>query len=299
MALFECVPNISEGGRGEVIDACATAIRRTAARLLDVSSDVTHHRSVYTLIGEAEALVEGVLALFEQAVAHIDLRRHSGEHPRLGAVDVVPFVPLEGAAMSDAVGLARRTGAEVAERYHIPVYLYEEAAIQPDRRRLEDIRRGAFEGLERRMRLEEWKPDFGPAVPHPSAGASVVGARRILIAYNVNLATTDLAAARAIAAVVRERSGGLPSVKAMGVNLADRGMVQVSMNLTNFERTSMLRVFERVKEEAARRGVQVVNSEIVGLVPAAALPPSAKTTLQLDDRFGEDQILENRISDAS
>jgi glutamate formiminotransferase len=298
MVLFECVPNISEGRRGDVIAACAAAIRRTPARLLDVSSDATHHRSVYTLVGEAEAILEAVLALFERAVAEIDLRLHSGEHPRLGAVDVVPFVPLEGAAMTDAVDLARRAGAAVALRHNLPVYLYEEAAILPDRRRLEDIRRGAFEGLERRMRLEEWRPDFGPAAPHPSAGASVIGARRILIAYNVNLASTDLAAAKAIAAVVRERSGGLPSVKAMGVNLADRGMVQVSMNLTNFERTSMLQVFERVKEEAALRGIDVVNSEIIGLVPAAALPPSAKTALQLDDRFGEDQILENRMKQA-
>jgi glutamate formiminotransferase len=295
MALFECVPNVSEGRRAEVIEACAAAIRRTPARLLDVSSDATHHRSVYTLVGEPDALVEGVLALFEQAVVSIDLRRHSGEHPRLGAVDVVPFVPLAGAAMVEAVHLARRVARMVAERHGIPVYLYEEAAILPERRRLEDIRRGAFEGLERRMRLEEWRPDFGPAAPHPSAGASVIGARRILIAYNVNLATTDLAAAKAIAAAVRERSGGLRSVKAMGVNLADRGMVQVSMNLTNFEHTSMLQVFERVTEEAARRGVVVANSEVIGLVPAAALPPSPKTTLQLDDRFGEDQILENRI----
>jgi glutamate formiminotransferase len=296
MPLLECVPNVSEGRRRDVIEACAAAIRGTSARLLDVSSDASHHRSVYTFAGSADALLDGVLALFDAAVARIDLRRHIGEHPRLGAVDVVPFVPLAGASMDECVDLARRAAAEVARRHEIPVFLYEEAAVRPDRRRLEDIRRGGFEGLADKTRERAWTPDFGPSTPHPSAGASVIGARHVLIAYNVNLRSNDLAAARAIAAAVRESSGGLPSVKAMGVSLADRGLVQVSMNLTNFARTSMRTAFERVKAEAAERGIVVVESEIVGLVPRAALPDSPKDTLQLDDRFAEDQILENRIA---
>ena len=251
---------------------------------------------MFTFVGTADALLAGVLALFDVALSRIDLRRHSGEHPRLGAVDVVPFVPLQGASMAECVDLARRAGAEVARIHDLPVFLYEEAATQPGRRRLEDIRRGAFEGLRSKMQGAEWTPDFGPAAPHPSAGASVIGARRLLIAYNVNLRSKDLAVAKEIAAAVRERSGGLPSVKAIGIELFDRDLVQVSMNLTHFEQTSMLQAFERVRTEAARRGVEVAHSEIVGLVPAAALPPSPKSALQLDDRFSADQILENRIA---
>jgi glutamate formiminotransferase len=299
MALFECVPNVSEGRRRVVIDACASAIGGAGARLLDVSSDSAHHRSVYTFVGSSEQLLAAVLALFNVAAARIDLRHHTGEHPRLGAVDVVPFVPLAGAEMAECVELARRAGAEVADRHGIPVFLYEEAATRPERRRLEDIRRGGFEGLASKTRQAIWTPDFGPSVPHPTAGASVIGARRVLIAYNVNLRSTDLAVAKTIAAAVRESSGGLPFVKAMGVILADRGVVQVSMNLTNFERTSMLAAFERVASEAAARGIEVIESEIVGLVPAAALPADPKRALRLDQKFGDDQILENRISKIS
>jgi glutamate formiminotransferase len=295
MPLIECIPNVSEGRDADVIEECARAIRGTAARLLDVHSDRVHHRTVFTFAGDAGAVRAGILALFDRAIARIDLRNHTGEHPRVGAVDVVPFVPIEGVTMEECVALAKEVGAEVAIRHKLPIFLYEEAATTPARRNLEDIRRGEFEGLSEKMARAEWRPDFGPARPHPTAGASVIGARRPLIAYNINLQTTDLAVARTIAAAVRQSSGGLPCVKALAVNLADRGLVQVSMNLTNYEQTPMFRVFDRVKQEAARLGVSVVNSEIVGLVPASALIASAAWFLQLDEAFSEDQILENRL----
>jgi glutamate formiminotransferase len=298
MSLIECIPNISEGRRTEVLDACANAIRSTAARLLDVKADAAHNRTVYTFAGEAAAVRAGVLALFDTALAAIDLRQHSGEHPRIGAVDVVPFVPIEGATMADCVELAREVAQQVSARHTLPVFLYEEAASSPARRNLEDIRRGEFEGLAAKLQQVEWRPDFGPAAPHPSAGAAVIGARMPLIAYNINLATDRLEVARRIAAAVRHSSGGLRYVKAMGVELQARGIVQVSMNLTHFEKTPMFRVFELVKREAARYGVSVLESEIVGLVPAAALTASAAWYLQLD-AFDADQILETRLRQTS
>ena len=214
--------------------------------------------------------------------------------PRIGAVDVVPFVPIEGATMADCVELAKRVAQEVSTRYNLPVFLYEEAATSASRRNLEDIRRGEFEGLAAKLQQTDWRPDFGPAAPHPSAGASVIGARMPLIAYNINLATNRLDVARRIAAAIRQSSGGLRYVKAMGVELQDRGIVQVSMNLTNFEKTPMFRVFELVKREAERYGVTVLESEIIGLVPAAALTASAAWFLQLEG-FSEDQVLETRL----
>jgi glutamate formiminotransferase len=295
MAIIECVPNVSEGRRGDVIEACAVSIRGAGARLLDVKADRAHNRTVYTFAGEPAAVQAAALALFDAALGAIDLRQHTGEHPRLGAVDVVPFVPIEGATMADCVALARTLAAEVARRHALPVFLYEEAATSAGRRNLEDIRRGEFEGLAARLALPEWQPDFGPSVPHPSAGATVIGARMPLIAYNINLATADVKIARAIAAAVRQSSGGLRYVKALGVELADRGLVQVSMNLTNYEKTPMFRVFDLVKREAARYGVAVVESEIVGLVPEAALVWSAAWYLQLDGAFSDDQILEARL----
>jgi glutamate formiminotransferase / 5-formyltetrahydrofolate cyclo-ligase len=297
MALIECIPNVSEGRRTDVLDACAGAIRSAGARLLDVKPDAAHNRTVYTFAGDADAVRAGVLALFDRALAAIDLRRHSGEHPRIGAVDVVPFVPIEGATMADCVELAKRVAQEVSTRHSLPVFLYEEAATSPSRRNLEDIRRGEFEGLAAKLQQPDWRPDFGPAAPHPSAGASVIGARMPLIAYNINLATNRLDVARRIAAAVRQSSGGLRYVKAMGVELQDRGIVQVSMNLTNFEKTPMFRVFELVKREAERYGVAVLESEIVGLVPAAALTASAAWFLQLEG-FSEDQVLETKLRKA-
>lgn len=295
MALIECVPNVSEGRRPDVVEALVGAIRRVpSVRLLDYSSDRAHNRSVITMAGDAAPLKEAVLALFEAALPLIDLRAHAGEHPRLGAVDVVPFVPIEGATMADCVALARDTASAVSERFGIPVFLYEGAATRPSRTNLADIRRGQFEGLAARLATPEWAPDFGPPRPHPTAGATVIGARMPLVAYNINLDTDRLDVAKKIAAAVRFSSGGLRYVKAMGISLADRSLVQVSMNLTNVEHTPIHVVFDFVQREAARHGVRILESEIVGLVPASALVSAARHYLQLE-HFTTDQVLENRL----
>jgi glutamate formiminotransferase len=293
--VIECVPNVSEGRRTEIVAAMAEKLRSVdGIRLLDYSSDASHNRSVFTFAGDAAGVERAVLALVERAVADIDLRAHRGEHPRMGAVDVVPFVPIEGVTMADCVALARKVGAEIARRFNVPVYLYEEASNNPARKNLEDIRRGEFEGLAAKMASEGWAPDFGAPSPHPSAGATVVGARMPLIAYNINLATDRLDVAKKIAAAIRHSSGGYRFVKAMGIMLEERGIVQVSMNLTNYEKTPIFRVFETVKREAARYGVQVLESEIVGLVPSAALNATAEFYLQIEG-FKADQVLENRL----
>jgi glutamate formiminotransferase len=295
MPIIESVPNVSEGRRQDVIARLADAVRQTpGARLLDHSADPSHNRSVFTLAGDADAVKAATLALFEVAVSAIDLRQQSGEHPRIGAVDVVPFIPIEGVTMAECVALAKDVGAAVAGRFGVPVFLYEDAAENPARKNLEDIRRGEFEGLAAKMAAAQWAPDFGPAAPHPTAGASAIGARMALIAYNINLNTDRLDVARKIAAAIRHSSGGLRYVKAMGVALADRQLAQVSMNLTNYEKTPIFRVFEMVKREAARYGVTILESEIVGLVPTAALVRSAEYYLQLD-RFSDDQTLEKKL----
>ena len=295
MAIIESIPNVSEGRRPEVIARFANAIRQIpGVTLLDSSSDTSHNRSVFTLIGDAPALKAATLALFEAAVAEIDLREHRGEHPRLGVVDVVPFVPIEGATMADCVALAKDVAATVAERFGLPVYLYEEAATVASRRNLEDVRRGEFEGLAAKMQAPEWKPDFGPAQPHASAGASVIGARMPLIAYNINLNSDRLDVAKKIASAIRHSSGGLRYVKAMGVMLENRNLAQVSMNLTNYEKTPVFRVFEMVKREAERYGVGILESEIVGLVPSAALLGAAEYYLQIAG-FQPGQVLENKL----
>ena len=298
MAIIESIPNLSEGRRPEIVERCVAAIRAVpGVRLLDASSDPSHNRSVLTFVGDREPVKAATLALFEQAVAAIDLRNHTGEHPRLGAVDVVPFVPIDGVTMEECVQLAKEVGAEVAERFGVPVYLYEEASNNPARKNLEDIRRGEFEGLATKMASSGWAPDFGPAGPHPSAGASIVGARMPLIAYNINLNTDRVDVARKIAAAIRQSSGGMRYVKAAGFRLEDRNLAQVSMNLTNYQKTPIFRVFEIVKREAERYGVSILESEIVGLVPAAALVSAAEFYLQLE-RFGGNQILENRLRSA-
>jgi glutamate formiminotransferase / 5-formyltetrahydrofolate cyclo-ligase len=295
MPIIECIPNVSEGRRADVIEAIASSIRAVeGVRLLDYSSDASHNRSVFTLVGDEPSVKTAVLALFERAIASIDLRTHTGEHPRLGAVDVVPFVPIEGITMDGCVALANDVAREVATRFAVPIYLYEEACANPARRNLEDIRRGEFEGLTAKMATEGWAPDYGPATPHPSAGASVIGARMPLIAYNINLNTDRVDVAKKIAAAIRQSSGGFRYVKAAGFTLQDRGIVQVSMNLTNYEKTPMHRVFEVVKREAERYGVSVLESEIVGLVPAAALNAAAVFYLQLEG-FKPEQVLENKL----
>jgi glutamate formiminotransferase / 5-formyltetrahydrofolate cyclo-ligase len=297
MPIIESIPNVSEGRRADIVKALADSIRAVpGARLLDHSSDASHNRSVFTLTGDAPALKDAILALVGVAAETIDLREHRGEHPRLGAVDVIPFVPIEGVTMAECVALARDVGAAIAERFRIPVYLYEEAATQPSRRNLEDIRRGEFEGLGAKMASGGWAPDFGPSTPHPSAGATVIGARMPLIAYNVNLNTDRLDVAKKIAAAIRHSSGGLRYVKAMGVRIEERNIAQVSMNLTNHEKTPIFRVFEMVKREAERYGVSILESEVVGLVPAAALTRAAEFYLQLEG-FSDDQVLERKLRD--
>jgi glutamate formiminotransferase / 5-formyltetrahydrofolate cyclo-ligase len=295
MAIIESIPNVSEGRRPEIITRMAEAITNTpGVRLLDSSSDASHNRSVFTIVGDAPSLKAATLALFEVAVETIDLRTHKGEHPRLGAVDVVPFVPIEGATTEDCVALARDVAATVAERFALPVFLYEDASKNPARKNLEDIRRGEFEGLTVKMSTPAWTPDFGPAQPHESAGASVIGARMPLIAYNINLNSDRLDVAKKIAAAVRHSTGGLRFVKAMGVMLEDRKIAQVSMNLTNYQKTPIFRVFEMVKREAERYGVTILESEIVGLVPSAALMATAEYYLQIEG-FSANQVLENKL----
>jgi glutamate formiminotransferase len=291
--LIECVPNVSEGRREDIIAALATTIERPGVHLLDQSSDSSHNRTVYTFVGEPGALQEAVLHLYTTAVASIDLRHHDGVHPRIGAVDVVPFVPLQGATMEECVSLAKSTAALVAERLRVPVFLYEEAAATDERRNLAEVRRGGLNGLVHRMQQAAWRPDFGPDRPHPTAGATAIGARPILIAYNVNLASNRLGVAKRIAAAIRASGGGLSHVKAMGVQLEDQ-IVQVSMNLTDYRETSMLTVFDAVAREAAVDGVRVLESEIVGLVPADALPPDPRKRLKLREA-DLDRVLERRL----
>ena len=295
MPLVECVPNVSEGRRPDVIAALADAIAGPGVRLLDRSSDPSHNRTVYTFVGEPGPLQLAVLRLFASAIAHIDLRSHTGVHPRVGAVDVVPFVPLGNTTMADCVALARSTAGAVAQQYSLPVYLYEEAAQKARRRNLAEIRRGGFEGLGAKMREPEWQPDFGQPSPHPTAGVAVIGARPILIAYNVNLASDRLGTARRIAKAIRASNGGLSGVKAMGVPLEHRGIVQVSMNLIDYHRTSMTTVFDAVEREALADGVSVLESEIVGLVPADALPPDPIARLKLSPADA-DRVLEVRMA---
>lgn len=293
MPLIECVPNVSEGRRADIIAALGAAIAAPGIHVLDRSSDPSHNRTVYTFAGEPGALRDAVLRLFAAAIESIDLRTHDGVHPRIGAVDVVPFVPLQGATMEDCVTLAKSTAALVAERLHVPVFLYEEAATRDDRRILSSIRRGGVDGLALRMKQAEWRPDFGPDQPHPTAGATAIGARPILIAFNVNLASNRLGVAKRIASNIRASSGGLANVKALGIQL-DHGIVQVSMNLTNYKETSMMTVFDVIAREAAVDGVRVLESEIVGLVPADALPadPARRLRLRAEDL---ERVLETRF----
>lgn len=293
--IVECVPNFSEGRRPEVVREIVAAVESVpGVQLLDYSSDPSHNRSVLTFIGEPAPVKEAAFRAIAKAAELINMEEHRGEHPRIGATDVVPFVPVLGVTMADCVALARELGAEVAEKLRIPVYLYEEAATRPDRRNLADIRRGEYEGLKREIHLPERCPDFGEPVMHPTAGATVIGAREFLIAYNINLGTPDVSIAKKIARVVRASSGGLMYVKALGIKLGDRNLAQVSMNLTNFKKTPMHVVFNLVKSEADRYGVPIVGSEIVGLVPLDALLAAAEHYLRIEN-FSRKQVLETRV----
>ncbi len=297
--IVECVPNFSEGRRLDVVQEIVKAIESVPGVLvLDQEMDRDHNRSVITFVAEPAAAVEAAVRATRRAAELIDLNEHRGEHPRIGATDVIPFVPLRNVTMEECIALARETGRRIAEELKIPVYLYERAATRPDRVDLANIRKGEFEGLREAIATDpDRAPDFGEPKLHPTAGATIVGARPPLIAYNVNLNTTDIEIARKIARAVRGRDGGLQYVKALGFELKDRGIVQVSMNLTDYERTPIFRAFEMVKREAERYGVRVLSSEIVGLVPQAALDACAEWYLQLEN-FSREQILENRLAAA-
>jgi len=297
--LIECVPNFSEGRDPAKVEAIAAAMGAVAGVfILDREMDADHNRCVITLAGKPEAVAEAALLGVGKAAEMIDLKRHSGAHPRVGATDVLPFIPVTGVTIEDCVALARRVGREIWKRYRIPVYFYEAAAMLPERVNLENIRRGQFEGLRDEIRTKpERAPDVGEAELHPTAGAIVVGARKFLIAYNVNLNTPDVEIANKIAKAIRFSSGGLRNVKSMGVDLKTRKIAQVSINLTDFEQTPMHRVYDLVKREAARYGVMPVGSEIVGLVPGKALEMAADYFLQLE-YFSSAQVLENRLASA-
>ncbi len=294
--LVECVPNFSEGRDPATVDAIVEAMRLPGVYLLDREMDADHNRSVITLVGSPEAIQEAVLRGVGKAAELIDLTRHRGAHPRMGATDVVPFIPIQGVTLEDCVAMARHVGAEIASRYGIPVYLYEAAATRPERQNLENVRRGQFEAIRDEIATNPARqPDFGNPQVHPTAGATAVGARKFLIAYNVFLNTPDVAIAKRIAKAVRFSSGGLRFVKAAGFLV--RGMAQVSMNLTDFEQTPIHRVFECIKREAARYGVMPVSSEIVGLIPKLALEQAAEWFLQIEN-FNSSLVLENRITTA-
>ena len=297
--IVECIPNFSECRNPSVIQALLAAVEAIpGVRLLDQTSDPDHHRSVLTFAGDPEAVLEAAFQAIQIATKLIDLRTHTGVHPRVGATDVVPFIPLQGSTMDDCIQLARRLGKRVGNELKIPVFLYEQAAGHPGRTRLETIRQGGLSGLGARMAAGlNWRPDFGPAHLHETAGAIVIGARHPLIAFNVNLKTPDLTIAKMIARTIRQSNGGLPCVKAIGVVLASRRIVQVSMNLTDYQVTSMAAAFRAVQTEAAKAGVELAESELIGLVPQAALDQAASALLQIG-RFDSTKILETRLAEA-
>jgi glutamate formiminotransferase len=294
--IIECVANVSEGRDARALAAVAEAIRAVAgAHLADVHSDPDHHRSVFTFLGTPAGVEAAALALAQAALPRIDMREHRGLHPRLGALDVVPFVPLGATPMAVAVNVARRVGATLAERHALPVYFYGAAARSPARRELPDVRRGGYEALPARLATTAGAPDAGPARFDARAGAAVVGARDVLVAYNVWLDTVDLEIARAVARVVRERDGGLPAVRALGVALPSRGLVQVSLNLLDYRITPLPAVFDRVEREADRHGVAVRRGELVGLAPRAAFGDRAPASVGLPD-FTEAAELEAHVA---
>ncbi len=293
--IVECVPNFSEGRDLEKVEKIAGAFRaKEGVKLLDYSTDKDHNRMVVTVVGEPEALRKAVIEAIGIAVENIDLNQHKGQHPRMGAVDVVPFIPIRNVSMDEAIALSKEVAEEVADKYGLPVFLYEKAASASHRENLAAIRKGEFEGLKDKMNLPQWKPDFGPDQPHPTAGAVVIGARMPLVAYNVNLNTNKLEIADAIAKKVRFLGGGLRFCKAMGVELTDRGIVQVSMNLTDFTKTAIYRAHELVRIEANRYGVTIAGAEIIGLVPMDALIDTAAYYLGLED-FSTKQVLETHL----
>ena len=294
--IIESIPNISEGKNKEVIEACVDQIRTTAGcTLLNYSSDPNHNRTVITYIGDAKGVEEASVKLAKKAVELIDLTKHKGEHPRMGCVDVMPFVPIKDADNEDCIELSKIVGKRIAEEADLPVFLYEMSAQKEERKNLASIRKGQFEGMAEKVTSPGWEPDFGGARIHPTGGVVAVGARPPLVAYNLNLSTSDVEIAKKIAKIIREKDGGLNNVKAMGFMLEDRNIAQVSINMTDFRVTPLYRVTELVKAEAKRYGVTVTGSEIVGLCPMKALIDSAEYYLQIEDFDFEKQVLENYI----
>ncbi len=293
--IMECVPNFSEGRDLAKIDKLVSPFRAKAGvKLLDYSNDEDHNRLVVTVVGEPEALKAAVIEAIRLAVELIDLNKHEGQHPRMGAVDVVPFIPIKGCTMDDAIAMSKEVGQEVAERYGLPVFLYEKSASAPYRENLAAIRKGEFEGMAEKIHQPEWHPDFGPTERHATAGTVAIGARMPLVAYNINLSTPSLEIAHDIAKKIRFIGGGLRYCKAMGVELKERGITQVSINMTDYSKTALYRAMEMVRFEARRYGVNIVGSEIIGLVPMEALIDTASYYLGLEN-FSMQQVLEARI----
>ncbi len=293
--IMECVPNFSEGRDLQKIDKIVAPFRgKQGVKLLDYSNDEDHNRLVVTVVGEPEPLRDAVLEAIGVAVELIDLNHHQGQHPRMGAVDVVPFIPIRNVTMEEAVALSKEVGKEVAKRYNLPVFLYEKSASAPHRENLAAVRKGEFEGMAEKIKQPEWHPDFGLAERHPTAGTVAIGARMPLVAYNINLNTPSLEIAHDIAKKIRFIGGGLRYCKAMGVELKDRGITQVSINMTDYTRTALYRAFELVRVEAPRYGVSIVGSEIIGLVPMEALIDTASYYLGLEN-FSMEQVLEARM----
>ena len=295
--LVECVPNFSEGRRPEVIEAIADEVRNVPnVRLLDVKADPSHNRVVVTFVGEPAAVKQAAFNACKKAAELIDMEKQHGEHPRIGATDVIPFIPVKNMTMEECVQLADELAQEIAEKLEIPVYLYEEAAKNPARRALPEIRKGQYEGLKTEIAKPERQPDYGPARMHPTAGATVVGARQFLIAYNINLDTSDVHIAKKIANSIREAKGGYKYVRAMGISVqvGGRDVAQVTINMVNYSGTPLFRVFETVKSEAARYGVNIIGSEIIGLTPMQALLDVAEFYLRLDG-FDRKQVLEDNL----
>ncbi|MBT8364343.1 MAG: glutamate formimidoyltransferase [Deltaproteobacteria bacterium] len=293
--IIECVLNFSEGRNQKNIEKIVEPFRaQKGVKLLDYQSDEDHNRMVVTVVGEPQALKTAVIAAMGSAIEVIDMSTHQGQHPRMGAIDVVPFIPIKNVSMKEAIAFSKEVAQEAAKKFALPVFLYERSASRPERENLANIRKGQFEGMADKIKQPQWKPDFGPVKLHPTAGATAIGARMPLVAYNVNLDSDNIEIANAIAKKVRHISGGLRYCKGLGIELKDRGLVQVSMNLTDFTQTAIYRAFELVKVEARRYGVNVIGSEIVGLVPMEALMDTAAYYLGLEE-FSVEQVLEARI----
>jgi glutamate formiminotransferase len=294
--LVECIPNFSEGRNHAVLDALVTVAKSVpGCTLMDVQSDPTHNRSVFTLVGSPEGIEEVSFQLCKKAAELIDMRKHEGAHPRMGATDVIPFVPTIGMTVEECVELSKRVAKRIWEELQIPSFLYEDSATTPERRNLATVRKGQFEGMPEKLLLPEWKPDYGERKIHPTAGITAIGARMPLVAFNVNLGTSDVQIAKKIAKVVRASSGGFKYCKAIGLLLEDRNIAQVSMNMVNYEGTPLYRVFEVIRAEAQRWGVPIIGSEVVGLTPAKALVDCAEYYLKIENFDYHKQVMENHL----